>query len=82
MSYVRTFFKIVWIFIIKIPAIIIWRLFCAPGTLFISINYLFPKEWGKDRNVAKSARDYRNSGIMAPLYSCVFYIGLILIVTG
>jgi hypothetical protein len=46
------------------------------------MNYLFPKEWGKDRNVAKSARDYRNVGFMAPVYSFIFYFGLILIISG
>ena len=66
----------------KLPLLIIWRLFCAPGTIFISINYLFPKEWGKDRNVAKSSRDYRNVGVMAPIYSLVFYCGLIVMFSG
>ena len=46
------------------------------------MNYLFPKEWGKDRNVAKTSRDYRNVGVMAPIYSIVFYIGLILMFSG
>jgi hypothetical protein len=80
--YLKTFLKIIWVFIIKLPLLIIWRLFCAPGTLIVSVNYLFPKEWGKDRNVAKSARDYRNVGVMAPIYSIVFYIGLILMFSG
>ena len=80
--HLKTFVKIVWVFIFKIPLLIIWRLFCAPGTMFISMNYLFPKEWGKNRNVAKSSRDYRNIGVMAPIYSLVFYFGLIVMLSG
>ena len=80
--HLKTFVKIVWVFIFKLPLLIIWRLFCAPGTMFISMNYLFPKEWGKNRNVAKSLRDYRNIGVMAPIYSLVFYFGLIVMLSG
>ena len=80
--HLKTFGKIVWVFIFKLPLLIIWRLFCAPGTMFISMNYLFPKEWGKNRNVAKSSRDYRNIGVMAPIYSLVFYFGLIVMLSG
>ena len=82
MRYVKTFLTIIWVFIIKLPLLIIWRLFCAPGTIFISVKYFFPTEWGKDRNVAKSGRDYHNVGVMAPIYSIVFYFGLILILSG
>lgn len=82
LRYMKIFLKIIWVFFIKIPLLLMWRLFCAPGTIFISMNYLFPKEWGKDRNVAKSARDYRNVGFMAPVYSFIFYFGLILIISG
>lgn len=82
MRHLKTFLKIVWVFIFKLPLLIIWRLLCAPGTIFISMNYLFPKEWGKDRNVAKSSRDHRNIGVMAPLYSLIFYIALIVMLSG
>ena len=80
--YIKTFLTIIWVFIIKLPLLIIWRLFCAPGTIFIYAQYFFPTEWGKKRNVAKSARDYRYGGVMAPIYSIVFYIGLILMFSG
>ena len=81
-SYLKIFLTIIWVFIIKLPLLIIWRLLCAPGTILISMNYFFPKEWGKDRNVAKSSRDYRNVGVMAPIYSIVFYFGLIAMFSG
>tara|TARA_B110000908_G_scaffold150287_1_gene184191 strand:+ start:444 stop:713 length:270 start_codon:yes stop_codon:yes gene_type:complete len=80
--YLKTFLTIIWVLIIKLPLLILWRLFCAPGTIFISMNYFFPKEWGKDRNVAKSSRDYRNVGVMAPVYSFIFYFGLIVWISG
>ena len=81
-NYLKIFLTIIWVFIIKLPLLIFWRLLCAPGTIFISMNYFFPKEWGKDRNVAKSSRDYRNVGVMAPIYSIVFYFGLIAMFSG
>ena len=41
-----------------------------------SLNFFFPKEWGNDRNVARSGRHYRNIETMAPWYSLAIYIGI------
>lgn len=70
---------IVWNFIIKIPLLILWRLFCMPGAAIISLRYFFPSEWGKDRNVATSARHYKKIETMAPFYSILFFIGIIVL---
>ena len=79
MRIVKIIWSIIWNFFIKIPLILLWRVFCLPGAILISLNFFFPKEWGNDRNVARSGRHYRNIETMAPWYSIAFYIGMIIL---
>lgn len=77
MYYFKKILYFIWIFFVKVPLQVLWGLFTGPGQIFISLSYLFPKEWGKGRNVTKTSRDKKNIGIMAPIYSFIFYFGLI-----
>ncbi len=44
-----------------------------PGYALLWLGYINPVEWGKARNAAKSARQWKFRDQLAPLYSLVFY---------
>ena len=44
--------------------------------LFLFAN--FPTEWGQNRNVARTGRQWKNRDFFAPLYSIIFYLFVIL----
>lgn len=52
---------------------ILWRLFCLPGYVLLAFAFFFPTEWGKNRNVSMSGRQWRNKHAFAPIYSVIFY---------
>ncbi|MEI6882071.1 MAG: hypothetical protein WCK82_12180 [Bacteroidota bacterium] len=56
------------------------KLIWAPGYAILYIAYLFPKEWGKKRNVAQSGRQWKHRDVLAPIYSVIFYLVLIFLI--
>ena len=47
----------------------IWYVLWAPGYIVLWLGFFFPTESGKNRNVAKTGRSWRNRHIMAPIYT-------------
>ena len=60
----------------------LWYLVCAPGYVILWLNYFFPTEWGKKRNVARSGRSFRNKHVMAPIYAAGFYFTVLIILAN
>lgn len=50
------------------------KLIWLPGYAFLFFYYLLPLEWGKKRNVARSARWWQQRHVLAPWISAAFYI--------
>lgn len=44
-----------------------------PGYVFLGFFFFFPTEWGKNRNVALSGRQWRARRYFAPLHSLWMY---------
>lgn len=56
----------------NIPKIIHIALF-LPGYVFLACFFFFPTEWGKNRNVALSGRQWRYRKWFAPIHSIWIY---------
>lgn len=56
----------------------IWYLICAPGYAQLWLQYNSPFEWGKKRNVAESARKWKNRHWFAPVLSLIWYFAIYL----
>lgn len=61
---------------------LIWTAYCLPGILILWVRFISPTEWGKKRNVSRTARRWRNRRIFSPLISTAIYLFLILAVLG
>ena len=48
-------------------------LFFSPGYLILVVAYYWPREWGKERSVAKSSRQWNVRHTLAPIYSVLIY---------
>ena len=59
----------------------LWWAYCLPGMVLIWSSYYFPTEWGKKRNVAESARQWRNRSFFAPFYTTLLILMIFLIFT-
>jgi hypothetical protein len=51
-----------------------------PGYLLLWACYVSPREWGKQRNVTKTARQWKHRDLLAPVYSIAIYIIIIILV--
>lgn len=61
---------------------IMWRIYCFPGYIILWIWFYFPKEWGKKRNVARGARQWRERKFFAPFWTTVIIFYLLMGVTN
>ena len=60
---------------------VLWWAYCLPGMVVIWSSYYFPTEWGKKRNVAESARQWRNRSFFAPFYTTLMILMIFLLAT-
>jgi hypothetical protein len=56
------------------------KLIWAPGYAILYISYVFPKEWGKQRSVVQSGRQWKHRDTLAPIYSVIFYVLLLCLI--
>jgi hypothetical protein len=59
---------------------IIWYLLFGVGYISMYLKYYFPKEWGKERNTAITARQLKAKHIWGPFNAIVIYITIFLLV--
>lgn len=45
-----------------------------PGYIVLGIRYIFPSEWGTDRDVTRTKRQWDFRHIMAPIISIPIYV--------
>ena len=60
----------------------IWYATWSLGYALLWLQYYWPKEWGKERNVAKTGRQWRNRHVMAPIYTIGTLLFIFIILSG
>ena len=54
-----------------------WRILFLPGFLFLWISYYMPIEWGKQRNIGRFRRQYKEAPVIwSAFYTVCFFIML------
>lgn len=59
-----------------------WFTINAIGYATLWIAYYFPTEWGNKRNVARSARQWKNRHVIAPIVTFCWILILLVLLLG
>lgn len=60
----------------------IGKIIFSPGYILLFLLANFPTESGKNRNVARTGRQWKNRAFFAPVYSIIFYVFVYFYVTA